>query len=419
MTDIDILIDDQTASAESPSVNSDAPHWRREHFIPIRKAELIRLLAADADLTPQDREGFLQFCGLLEATFHREYYDRLEELKNDYAPLNPDSVTKELDPPDTAARDAIRDRLFSNVVELLDRANYHRLTRAEIEEAVGVASKWGVRLHVDFDVFERLEVFSRGDVVGQREFRNWRKFNRVEKIDVPIYQRLVVVFQLRDHQRLDEDADTKSVYLKLFKNIPKQDVDMLLPGADFKMSMVDHGKIILPTLSGLIMALVKGLKAAMFALFGGFWGILAFLGFVGGAAGYGVKSFMGYLRTKDKYQLNLTRSLYYQNLDNNAGVLFRLFDEAEEQDGRETILAYALLRRRSGRGGWMPSELDIEAEQYLRELLGFKVDFEVSDALRMLEQLGCATRTEDGRWRALDLPEAIAVLNQRPADSAR
>ena len=96
-----------------------------------------------------------------------------------------------------------------------------------------------------------------------------------------------------------------------------------------------------------------------------------------GTLGDGVKSFFGYLRTKDKYQLNLTRNLYYQNLDNNAGVVFRLLDEAEEQECREAVLAYYMLWRHASDEGWTQDTLDREAERFLQEQLGLdKVDFE-------------------------------------------
>ena len=44
--------------------------------------------------------------------------------------------------------------------------------------------------------------------------------------------------------------------------------------------------------------------------------------------------------TKRRYMLNMTQSLYYQNLDNNAGVLLRLLEEGEQQEACEAILAY-------------------------------------------------------------------------------
>ena len=93
--------------------------------------------------------------------------------------------------------------------------------------------------------------------------------------------------------------------------------------------------------------------------------MLAFLGLVGGTIGYGVRSYFGYLNTKQKYQLSLTESLYYQNLDNNAGVLFRLLDEAEEQEGREAILAYSssgsMPGRRLDEGAARPSGRNLSA----------------------------------------------------------
>ena len=112
---------------------------------------------------------------------------------------------------------------------------------------------------------------------------------------------------------------------------------------------------------------------------------------------------------QEKYQLNLTRSLYYQNLDNNAGVLFRLLDEAEEQEFREAIVAYWLLLRGPAEG--LPAEeLDQQAEQWLSETLGFHVDFEVHDALDKLLRLGCARET-NGRWQAESLIAALHHLD--------
>ena len=149
---------------------------------------------------------------------------------------------------------------------------------------------------------------------------------------MPLYQRLVVMFRLREHRDLRREIDVKPVYIKLFKNIPQQDIDMLLPATRFRLTLLDRGKIILPTLSGIAIAVYKIVQGALLVAFAGLYGVLAVLGLVGGTVGYGVKSFLGYLRTKEKYQLSLTRSLYFQNLDNNAGVLYRLLDEAEEQE---------------------------------------------------------------------------------------
>jgi Protein of unknown function (DUF3754) len=397
---------------ETTAEEDDAPQPQRsrEKFIPLRRARLIDLLAEDAALAKEEREQFLQWCNRLMDVVHREYHKRLEAIKNDYDAFNPDvATTGELER-SSQERDAAATRLFTNLTSLLDNANYQHLSRDEIELAAEAASDWGVHLNVDFGVFEHLDVFSRGDIITMRSRRDWKTAYRSQEIEVPVYQRLVVMFQLHEHERVNGEVDTNAIYLKLFKNIPKQDIDMLLPCSNFQMSWVDHGKVIVPTMSGFLLAVAKGFTAATAALFTGFWGVLAFLGFVGGTAGYGVKSFLGYLRTKDKYQLNLTQSLYYQNLDNNAGVMFRILDEAEEQECREVILAYALLRRRAGDTGWTEHELDASAETFLRQSLGFEVDFEVTDALEELVRLGCANVDAGNRWRAASLDNACAAL---------
>ncbi|MBN1912074.1 MAG: DUF3754 domain-containing protein, partial [Pirellulales bacterium] len=251
-----------------------------------------------------------------------------------------------------------------------------------------------------------------GHVVERRKRRRWRGWRADEEIEVPLYQRLVVMFRLRPHRDVPGDMDVKPVYVKLFKNIPQQDIDMLLPATRFRLSLMDRGKIILPTLSGVAIGAYKIVQGALLVAVAGLYGALAFLGLVGGTLGYGVKSFLGYLRTKERYQLSLTRSLYYQNLDNNAGVFYRVLDEAEEQEGLEAVLAYALLRRRAGGEGWTQEQLDREAEDYLQELLDRAIDFDVRDALAKLARLGCATQDATARWHAVPLGEAIARLDQ-------
>src|SRR5262249_51359562 len=119
---------------------------------------------------------------------------------------------------------------------LMERANYKRLDQAAIEAAMQEVSLWGINMVIDFSVFERLEMFVRGDHIGRRFFKRWWQFwKRPEEVRVPIYQRLALIIKLRRHKRLPRDLDTADVYLKLFKDIPKADIEMLLPGGRVQM----------------------------------------------------------------------------------------------------------------------------------------------------------------------------------------
>ena len=209
-----------------------AEYKDREHFIPLRKSDLIELLCRDKKLPAAEREPFRQFCTLVSSVFHFEYLKQLEDLKDAYAPFDPDADTKPLNPVSDAQRHENEEQLFEKFTALMERANFKRLTREEMQRASQeVATISGVNTHVDLDMFDRLEVFVRGDVMGRMHRRSWAKLGKKEEIRVPLYQRLVLIVKLRSHKRLDRDIDTSRVYLKIFKDIPKADQDMLLPGA--------------------------------------------------------------------------------------------------------------------------------------------------------------------------------------------
>jgi hypothetical protein len=223
--------------------------------------------------------------------------------------------------------------------------------------------------------------------VQQRRRRPWYKLFRSEEAEVPIYRRLVLILKLRRHPRLRGIVDTDNVYLKIFKDIPKLDVLMLLPGARVRLSRLDRGKIGLPLLSGLSLALwnmlqdLAALLESWAASPNAMWALAA------GGVGYGYKSFYGYQQTKQRYHLTLTQSLYFQNLDSNAGVLMRLLDEAEEQESRLAILAYWCLWRYAGPEGWTAADLDAAVELYLDRYADVALHCRNNAALTQLQKL--------------------------------
>jgi hypothetical protein len=385
----------------------------REQFIPLRKSDLVETLASLPELGHGEGDAFRRLCCLVHGLVHRDYQATLEELKDDYAPFDPDADTRrggELTPEELDDR---RGKLFERFNWLLQRGNFTHLDRGEIERALGKCSQWGLNLAVDFKIFDRLEIYARGDVTGKRTRRRLRQLFRPEVVDLPMYQRLVVIFRLRPSRQISRVLDTHDVYIKIFKEIPKPDLDMLLPGTQVRMSLFDRAKIVLPTLSGVSIAIWKMVQGAFLVAAAGFYGSMAFLGLVGGTLGYGVRSFYGYLNTKQKYQLNLTQSLYYQNLDNNAGAIFRLLDEAEEQESREAMLAYFYLWRSAPPHGWRTEELDAHIEAFLRTAAERDVDFEVGDAMAKIERLQIVEPCPGGKWRAVPIDKALRVLERR------
>src|SRR5262249_37361834 len=166
-----------------------AEYEDREHYIPIRKSDLVELLCNDKGMTNEQRQQFRQFCALVSATYHFEYLKLLEELKTEYAPFDPDAVTVEVQKLSPEARQGRLDALFDRFGWLMERANFMRLSKEDLDAALGQVTDWGLNMEVDFNVFERLEIYVRGDALGTRYRRRWKRFFLKEAVKVPIYQR--------------------------------------------------------------------------------------------------------------------------------------------------------------------------------------------------------------------------------------
>ena len=99
-----------------------------------------------------------------------------------------------------------------------------------------------------------------------------------------------------------------------------------------------------------------------------------------------------------------------QNLDNNSGVMTQILDEAEEQECRETILAFFYLWKYAPSEGWTSEQIDDYVEMDLERLANLKVDFEIEDAINKLEKLRIVEKTGD-RYRARPLAKALEQLD--------
>ena len=413
-------------------ISEDAPRWSVEPFVPVHIDPLIECLLGRDELDPQRRQRFQRFCADVHS-IHRDrtssYHRRFSAA---YADFDPDSDCRDPLPgrsvdrvaettatEDAAAGDqcepvelsrlakppAVVDQAeVDGVIKLCDEilaiAGYQKLTREEIEQCAGTASQFGVPLHVDFELFERVEVYSRGDIIGTRFQRRLRNFYRRQQVSVPIYQRMVVIFQLASDEESGEYLSSNDLHLRMFKNIPKQDVDMLMPGTRVRIRGFDRAKFILPSLGGFLLSMRR---IAQYAVFFTFLALTKSLLLVVNSVivvvlivGYLAKSVFSYFQTKKHYQLNLTRNLYFQKLDSNAGVFYRVIRQAERQSIVEVIIAYYGILVEDGPVS--ERKLRRRCERLVREAIEVEVDFQIDQALETLARLQLAESTADG-WR--------------------
>ncbi|MCO8121038.1 TMEM143 family protein [Stieleria sp. TO1_6] len=379
-------------------IDPDAAHWNIEAYLPIETHTLIGYLKQRYGRTgDQSRPWELDFQPAIEriiahidgqiSQHHSQFSDRYQGVDPDSDCKTPASV--ESDPAENKGDDLMQlcDRI------LIDAA-YSKLTQDDIEKCVGVSSHWGVAMTANFTLFRNLAVYTRGDIIGRRCKRGLRSFYRMQMVDVAIYQRLVVLFQLNDDHDRGETLSAGDFHIRIFKNIPKQDVDMLLPGTSVRLSKLDRAKVIVPSLGGWLLSLQKISKFVLVTLaLAAYYSTALVIGLILAAIGYVVKSFFSYFQTKNRYLLDLTRNLYFQKLDTNAGAAFQIIQQSRRQTSNEAVLCYFALatetepisRRRLRR----------KCERLIREAIDVEIDFRIDRAIEPLRELGLVHETDD------------------------
>ena len=423
------LLDAFGEGSTSGFICDNPAHWAIEAFIPIQPDQWPQFLIDRGELKGEDigESRFKQAASEIQQLAQRQAASWQCSFAAAYRAIDPDRDTKRLipntnledTPPNNTShadeaekKEAVQSECLRQEIDsvidlmhpMLEQAGYKQLSQEQIEQCVGVASQWGVPLHVDFKLFEQLVVYSRGDIIGTRFKRRLRKFYRRESVEVPIYQRMVVMFQLRQDQDAGEILNASSLHLRMFKNIPQQDVDMLLPCTKVKISGIDRVKIVLPSLGGFLMSIRKiASYALLFAVLALHWtAILTVL-----IVGYLAKSFLSYFQTKNRYQLNLNRNLYFQKLDTGAGVGFHLASQAASQQQVESTLAYYAIATHDE--PISDRKLRRKCERIVREAIEIEIDFQVEPALAVLAELKLVFEGESG-W---EVTSPIGPVNQQ------
>lgn len=105
----------------------------------------------------------------------------------------------------------------------------------------------------------------------------------------------------------------------------------------------------------------------------------------------------------------LSDSLYFKNLGNNSGAFYSLLNSSEEEELKETILAYSFLNR--SESPLTAEELDNKIESWFKTELNTDLDFDVEDALYKLKNIGLGIES-NGKWEVLSLDKALVRIDE-------
>lgn len=375
-------------------------------YLPVDVHDLLeRLLAEQGVAAAALEDAYRRLCG--------QARDRVAGLREEavrcYRPFSPDR--HQLMFRDRAPSPALEGRFLAAFRELLGLACFEPLDRAVLEGSLTRVSPFGLNLRVDLADFELLDIYSRGRGIQVDWRRHWRTlFLRRERVEYPVFRRLVLVFKLKSQEALIQAAMAREgltrreaarrvrrrhpylprgrvdqyLHIKLFKDTPRDDLEMFLPNRGVRMKLFDRIKLAVTGLGSVGAGLFTAVKKLFFAVLHPTTLVMT----LGGFGGIVVQQVMKFLAQRNEYLKYLSQKLYTHSLASNRAVIGRVAERAAEEQVKEALLAWYLLQR-----SWPPVEpepaaLEAAMAGYLRERFGVETAVAAGPALALLAETG-------------------------------
>ena len=405
---------------------------KRENFIAVTPQALIDRLSQPQMWGAGEAAKVRRLFMYMSNWRQQSYGAKLLELGRAYEPFSPDSdllVTRKYSEPEKSSLEL---QLMDGMRDLMKHANYTRIDPDSIELIMTKDSHYGLDLRVDLDAFDEIEIFYRGAITRKDSRRSRAKFYlKMEDFDVPIFQRLAIVFKLKpDAKRVEElmaqeglDRDKAErrvkqmrgaiaglvspdyVYVKLFKNIPRSDIEMVFPNTKIKFRLFDKIKLGVTASGGLGMGVAATVTKIAVAT-----NPIALAGAVAGFGGVAIRQLVNFSNQRNKYMVTMAQNLYSHALADNRGAMTLLAERASEEDIKEEVLLYSLLVKERVKEHEL-KDADKAIERYLTATFGLDVNFDVQEALDRLKHDGLVSVAADGTLVALAPAAAAARID--------
>jgi hypothetical protein len=425
-----------TAAAKPAAVDPHseaAANLGREKFLPVTRHALLDRLTVPSLWPRGDHVQARRFMRYLDYWRRHGYAAKLLDLEQLYEPFSPDTDLLQTRKFSAAERHTMQKRLVARMAELLTQGNFTRIEPEDFHIILSKASHYGLDLQVDTEAFEELLIFYRGATTITEKHRDIRKaYMGWREVKVPVFQRLFILFKLkpfdarvaevmaekkiskkdaearvRNQRKMLPDTVTSDyVYIKLFKNMPRSDVEMAFPNTKVRFRLFDKIKLGV-TAGGGVGAGVVGAIGKLALLSNPYTLVMT----VAGLGGIVVRQASAFVAQRNRYMVVLARNLYFHSMADNRGVMTLLADRAADEDIKEEMLLYTAIA--NARVNIRELEaVDRTIEEYLAKTFGINVDFDVDDALARLKQEGVVTEQPDGTLQTLPAHEAALHIDK-------
>lgn len=395
----------------------------REHYIPFNKEFLLEKQLAAFSEDQNKIDDFKKLFDIIEHYYHYEAFNLIQSLKQNYALFDPDLSHQEKE-----GFIGKSDFLVfkETLLKVLNLSNYTRVNQETLNVAFKNSDLIGLDLSIDFNAFKEYELYVRGEHKTKETVKKyffWKK-----EIEVEYYDRVMIYLNYSDADYLKDKKvklrkipiEPSSIALKIFKRVPKNDLETIFPNAVPRMSITDKLLLWVPAVFGGVSLLSAKVIPALIGMYGAYQtgetidllnsktslnqGLIA----LGILSAYLFRQYNNYVNKKIRYSKMLSDSLYFKNLGNNSGAFYSLLNSSEEEVIKETILAYAFLNR--SLKPLTADELDHQIESWFSSELKTNLDFDVKDALLKLQHIGLGVET-NGKWEVISLEKALIQID--------
>jgi len=439
----------------------------RDSYIPFDLRTVVRMCLDSTIWDPAAKGAFRRFTRVLAAFAAHEIREQCQALKTAFAPIDPDS-------------DCVRDeaashhsgpgadphrisRLFRSLAE---RADFREVSRQELLAALATVSAVDVRTHIDFDDFSEVAVFRRGLTHCTIKTRRWFFLTRPR--EVPVYQRVLLMIAFepaeyfvgkaaakhpsrrkRARQPLVVDApDGRSfapggMYFFLYKDVPVNDIELLFPNVETRMTRKDLILFSIPAFGASIPVALKALPqvillagVTLYLIFGPEAArhvgvakdqalqamplITSLLALVIAFGGLAFRQYNNFKNKKIRFLKVITDTLFFKSVAANEAVFDTIAASAEDEESKEMILVYHWLVARPDQRLTIP-QVDAEIRRWMRDTHGVQIDLHTTDAIHHLNRistmlpgrdapLALVSVDDNGICRAAPVGDAIHIL---------
>ena len=397
---------------------------KREHYIPFDKEFLLEQQLAEYAGDQKQIENFRKLFDIIEHYFHYEAFNLIRNIKQNYAYFDPDLHPKERASFKTKSNLSL---FKESLLKVLELSNYSRVNQETLDKAFKDSDLIGLKLAIDLEAYEDYEIYVRGQHTTTEKvskFIFWKKEIAVEYYDrVMIYLKYhdATYYKKRKTPKDKRPIDPGTIVLKIFKRVPKNDLETIFPNAIPMMSLTDKLLLWVPGIVGGISLLSAKVIPALIKMQAAYesgetidllnsktslnQGLIA-LGILGA---YLFRQYNNFVNKKIKYSKMLSDSLYFKNIGNNSGAFYSLLNSSEEEVLKETILAYSFLNK--SETSLTEAELDHQIESWFKTKHNTNLDFDVKAALLKLKNTGLGFET-NGKWEVIPLDKALIRIDE-------